>query len=180
MKSNTAIVLLLLSVGLWYTFTSNQYQDVKKLNTLANEYQNVLENISAVIDFRERLLVTYETFPQAEIDRVNKVLPDNVDTVRLALDLDGMASRHGIAIKNIQATTGSNVDPNLIVLPENESVYGRATISFGFISNYQNFMSLLADIERNLRIMDVKNITFQSADSGLYDYQVAVETYWLK
>ena len=91
MKSNTAIVLLLLSVGLFYTFTNSQYQDVKKLHTLANEYQSVLENVSAIIELRERLLVTYETFPQADIERINKVLPDNVDTVRLALDLDAIA-----------------------------------------------------------------------------------------
>ena len=180
MKSNTAIVLLLLSVGLFYTFTNAQYQDVKKLHTLANEYQNVLENVSAIIEFRERLLVTYEAFPRSEIERVNKVLPDNIDTVRLALDLDSMASRYGIAIQSIQTTVGASTDQSLIVLPENATVYDRATVSFGFISNYQNFTRLLADIEKNLRIMDIKSIAFQVGESGLYDYKVAVETYWLK
>jgi len=180
MKSNTAIVLLLLSVGLFYTFTNAQYQDVKKLHTLANEYQNVLENISAIIELREQLLVKYNNLSQAEIGRINKVLPDNVDTVRLALDLDGMASSYGIAIKNIQTSPGSGTDPNLIVLQDSAKVYDSSTLSFSFISNYTNFLNLLSDIETNLRIMDVKSITFLATDSGLYDYNVSVETYWLK
>lgn len=180
MKNTTAIILLLLSVGLFYTFTNVQYQEVKGLYTLASEYQNVLRNTSAIVELRDRLLVTYETFPKAEIDRINKVLPDNINTVRLALDLDSMASRYGLSIKNIQATTGASGDANFIVLPEQASAYEKATVSFGFISNYENFMLLLADLERNLRIMDIRSISFQTSESGLYDYRVSVETYWLK
>ena len=34
MSNNTAIVFILLSVGLYYTFTSVQYAEVKELRTL--------------------------------------------------------------------------------------------------------------------------------------------------
>ena len=180
MKNNTAIILLLLSVGLFYTFTNAQYREVKELRTLANKYRDVLQDVSAIVELRDRLLITYKALPKAEIDRMNKVLPDNVDTVRLALDLDSLASRYGISIKNIQATTDASENANLIVLPEEAGVYDKATVSFGFISNYENFMRLLADLEKNLRIMDVRSILFESSESGLYDFQVSTETYWLK
>ncbi|MDO8590034.1 MAG: hypothetical protein Q7R69_02075 [bacterium] len=180
MKHNTAIVLLLLSVGIFYTFTNAQYQDVKKMYALSNEYQNVLQNVSAITELRDRLLVTYETFPKTEIERINKSLPDNIDTVRLALDLDGMAARYGISIKDIQAVTGTSEDATLIVLPGNENVYEKVTVSFGFIATYANFTRLLADIERSLRIMDIKSISFRVGESNLYDYKIVAETYWLK
>ena len=179
MKNNVAIVLLLLSVGLFYTFTNAQYQDVKKLNTLANEYQNVLQNASLIIELRDSLLVTQKTFPETEIERINKVLPDNIDTVRLALDLDSMASRYGISIKSVQVTTGVNENAYIIVLPEYAGAYEKAEVSFSLVSNYENFMRLLADVEKSLRIMDVKSISFSTSESGLYDYQISVETYWL-
>jgi len=180
MKNNTAIILLLLSIGLFYTFTSIQYQDAKDLHNLANEYQSVLQNVSAIGELRDRLLITYEKLPRAEIDRLNKILPDNIDTVRLALDLDGMASRYSISIKNIQATSGANEATGIVVLPEYASAYERVTISFGFVSSYENFMLLLADLEKNLRIMDIRSISFKATDTGFYDYQVSVDTYWLK
>ncbi len=180
MKNNSAIVLLLLSVGLFYAFTNTQYQNVRKLYTLSGEYQNVLQNASRIMELKDQLLVKYEALPVAEIERINKVLPDSVDTVRLALDLDGMASRYGIAIKNIQTVTDADKDTNLIVLPEVAGAYEKATISFGFVSNYENFMRLLADIEKSLRIIDVRSISFQTGESSLYDYQISIDTYWLK
>ena len=169
-----------MSVGLFYTFTNIQYQEVKKLQTLANEYQNVLRNASAIVELRDRLLVTYNTLPKGEIERLNKVLPDHIDTVRLALDLDSIASRYGISIKSVQTSTGANAGSDLIVLPENPVPYEKATLSFSFISNYDNFMSLLGDLEKSLRLMDIKSISFQTSESGLYAYEIAVETYWLK
>mgnify|MGYP001588611881 FL=1 len=129
---------------------------------------------------RDSLLITYESIPAEEIDRINKALPDNIDTVRLAFDLDGMAARYGISIKNIQAVVGSSGALNVVVLPEFEGVYERATVSFTFVSTYANFMRLLADLETNLRVMDITSIFLQANDTGLYEYQVSVETYWLK
>jgi len=180
MKNNTAIILLLLSVGLFYTFTNGQYQNVKELQTLANEYQNVLKNVSAIVSLRDNLLVTYSALPKTEIERMSKVLPDNIDTVRLALDLDSMASRYGISIKSIQTAIGASSNSSLIVLPEYATSYDTATVSLSFVSNYENFKLFLRDIEKSLRIMDIKSISFQVSDSGFYEYQVSVETYWLK
>lgn len=180
MKSNTAIILLLLSVGLFYTFTNAQYRDVRKLHTLANEYQNVLQRVSAIVELRDTLLSDYGTIPKTEIDRLNKVLPDDIDNVQLALDLDSMAARYGISIKSIQVATEASGGTDLIVLPEYADPYDKAAVTFSFVSNYENFLRLLADIEKSLRIMNVKSISFATSDSGLYDYQISVETYWLK
>lgn len=180
MKNNSTIVLLLLSVGLFYTFTNAQYQDVKKLNILVSDYQNVLQNVAAIAELRDVLLSDYGTVPKMEIDRLNKVLPNNIDNVRLALDLDSMAARYGVSIKNIKTTTEAGGNAGLIILPEYASPYEKVTVSFSFVASYEDFMGLLVDIEKNLRIMDINAISFQATESGLYDYLVSADTYWLK
>lgn len=180
MKNNTAIILLLLSVGLFYTFTNPQYRDVRELGALASQYRNVLENVSAITELRDRLVGSYGTFPREEITRINKVLPDDIDTVRLAFDLDVLASRYGVSIKDVHTSIAGNENAEMIVLPEFAGPYDVATVSFSFVSNYNNFMLLLSDIERSLRIMDIKTIAFQTNESGLYEYKVTVDTYWLK
>ena len=180
MKNNSPVILILLSIGLFYTFTSHQYQEVKRLNALASEYQGVLRSISDIVELRDNLLLDYSTISKDEIDRLNKVLPDSIDNVRLALDLDTMASRYGISIKNVQASTKGNTGSSTIVLPENEKSYEKATVSFSFVSNYENFIRFLTDIEKSLRIMDVTLVSFQVGESDFYEYQISVDTYWLK
>lgn len=181
MKDNVAIILILLAVGLFYTFTNSEFQDVKELQALANEYEDVLDNASEIIELRDSLLTTYATVPKSEIERLNKVLPDNVDTVKMALDLDGMASKYGISIKSIKTSTDPTVvDPSLMVLPEYAKPYEKALVSFSFVSTYENFKNMLIDIEKSLRIMDVKSVSFQAKESNLYEYQISVDTYWLK
>ncbi|MEK7461487.1 MAG: type 4a pilus biogenesis protein PilO [Patescibacteria group bacterium] len=180
MKNNTAIVLLILSIGLFYTFTNGQYQEVKMLHALSSEYKNVLQNVAAIVELRDRLHAAYETLPVEEIERINKVLPDNIDTVRLAMDLDSMASRYSISLDSIKVEEEIAEGADLVVLPEQTKVYKKALVSLEFVSSYANFIRLLPDIEKSLRIMDIKSVSFKANESGLYEYKVAVETYWLK
>lgn len=180
MTRPTSLVLLLLSIGLFYTFTSPQYQKMKAQKAVAGEYNNVIDNVEKIAETRDKLLLSYESIPKAQIDRIAKVLPNNIDTVRLAVDLDSIASRYGISIKNVQVENNVNDGVNLLVLPEYGVPYEKVTISFTFISNYDSFMKFLGDLERSLRIMDVKSTSFRATESGLYEYRLAVTTYWLK
>jgi len=182
MKNLTSIVLILIAVGLFYTFTSPQYEEVKVLGLEANEYQNVLRNASAISNTMSSLFERYEQFPREEIDRLEKALPDNVDAVRLALDLDGMASNYGIAIKNIKVEVSATEEEGVIYPASiyGGDAYGEVNVSFSFVSNYQNFRRFLADMESSLRIIDVRSVSFQPTESGLYEHSVSVTTYWIK
>lgn len=179
MKSNS-LILILIALGLFYTFTRPQYAEVKSLAATSDEYRDVLENIERITEIRDKLLVNYEAIPKSEIDRLSKVLPDNIDSVRLALDLDTIASRYGVSLKNVKVKTGEGDSASLPVLSRYGLPYDKATVSFSFVSNHQNFMRMLADLEKSLRIMDIKSVSFESEDSGLYEHEMTVETYWLR
>ncbi len=180
MKNTTAIFLLILTLGLFYVLTRPTYWQVKELRAVAGEYQNVLENLSQIGETRDRLLLDYEEIPKAEVERLKKVLPDNIDTVRLALELDTIASRYGIAIKNIRVDTVATQNASTIILPEYAKPYEKATVVFTLVSNYANFRKFLEDLEKSLRIMDVRAIEFQVGEAGFYEHKLSVETYWLK
>jgi hypothetical protein len=179
MKNPSNIVIALLAIALFYVFTSPEFQKVKALQASAGEYKEVIGNVSKIADSRDALLVNYEAIPLSERDRLSKVLPDNVDTVRLALDLDTIARRYNIAIKNVQVEK-SDSNSALAVLPDQSQAYDRVTVTFGFISTYENFSKFIADLEKSLRIMDVKSVSFHVAEGGFYEHQMKVETYWLK
>ena len=170
------IILLIIAVGLFYSFTSKEYQEVKGLQENANKYQEVLQNISKVVELKNDLLQTYSSFPEEEVERITKMLPDDVDTVKLALDLDGLAAKYGVTIRNIQTAIAPERADSVL----SNDIYGRAAVTFSFISNYDNFLKVLTDLERNLRVMDIKLLSFDATETGLYEYQFVVDTYWLK
>lgn len=179
MKNKSAITLLILSVGLFYTFTNVEYDKVKDLHVLASQYQDVLANVSDIIRLRDSLLLTYEEFPEADKARIEKVLPDNIDTVRLALELDSIASASGVTIKDVSIE--NEIKNGLqAVLPEASPAYQKETVSLSFVSSYSNLKRILSDMEKNLRIMEIKSLSFDAQDSGLYEHDITIETYWLK
>jgi Tfp pilus assembly protein PilO len=180
MKNTTAIFLLVLALGLFYTFTNPMYKSLQQIAATAEGYRSALNDIEEINESRDRLLVNYNSISRAEIERLGKVLPSNVDTVRLALDLDNIAGRYGITIQDVAIDTQSAQKASQITLPDHSLPYEKAPVSISFVSNYQNFKRFLQDLEKSLRIMDVREVGFQSTEAGLYEHTILIDTYWVK
>jgi Tfp pilus assembly protein PilO len=184
MKNSTAFTLLLISVGLFYTFTMPQWAKIGGLQAQADTYKSVLANVSELEAKRDQLLVQYKNIPPAQIAELEKILPDNVDTVTLALNLDSIASHYGISLKKVETTTqppGSQ-SGNAVVLASDtsSSPYQTVYVNFEFISTYDNFRKFIGDLEKSLRIVDIQSVSFKVGTNNLYDYTVSVQTYWTK
>ncbi len=180
MKNTKAIFLLALSIGLFYTFTNPMYKGVQELSAQASGYREVLNNLSDLVESRDRLAVNYSSISKAEIDRLSKALPENVDTVRIALDLDTIAARYGVTLSDVAIDDKSNDTATQITLPDSTLPYEKTPVSISFVSNYQNFKRFLQDLEKSLRIMDVRSVSFKAADAGLYEHTIVIDTYWVK
>ncbi|MDB5266953.1 MAG: hypothetical protein JWN89_768 [Parcubacteria group bacterium] len=181
MKNSTAIVLILIAGGLFYTFINPQYTKVKGLRDEANKYDEILSNVSTLTETRDSLLMKYRSMPKVELERLSKVLPDNVDTVKLAMDFDTIAAKYGISIKSIQTGEVKNDTGSNIVQPTAGKPYETVGVTFSFVSSYENFRKFMHDIEQSLRLIDVKSVSFETrGDGGLYEYKVSIQTYWLK
>ncbi len=179
MNKTAATILILVSIGIFYTYISPQYGAAQELSARVAEYRDVVDNVARIADARANLTTVYESIPAAEKERIAKALPSSIDAVGFALDLDTIAAKYGISVKSVQVDTAA--DPNApAALPQGTRPYEKAKVSFSIISTYANFTKFLADLERSLRIVEVKSINFKATDTGLYEHQVVVETYWLK
>ncbi len=180
MKGSTAFILILISAGLLYVFILPQYNKIGALKDSQTQYQNILENVSALEAKRDELLVKYQNIPKQRIDDLSKVLPDNVDTVSLAMNLDSIASKYGISLKSIQTVKENVNNSSTIVVGASTKTYDSISFVFSFVSTYPNFRKFMSDIERSLRITDIQAVSFQSTLNGFYEYQITIKTYWLK
>ena len=180
-KNATAIILIVLAIGIYFTFTSGKIAELKTIQALNGEYQTAIDNSVHLIKVRDEVLTAYNTLSNEDKERLNKIVPDNVDNVRLIIDVkDDIAARHGLFLKNIK-TSSPALQPQAGSAKNNPMAkYGVVTLSFSVTSPYDRFVAFLKDLEASLRIMDVSKLTIATNDSGTYDFSVELKTYWLR
>jgi Tfp pilus assembly protein PilO len=199
MKSLTPLILILLSVGIFFFLIDPQYKKVQALQAEVAENNRTLEIAKKLREKREELREKFNRISQEEKAELEKLLPDTVDNVRLIIDINNVAEQFGIVIRNININTndGAESDSGSVrsqgssfegVIEENAIKYvdtskiGVITFSFSVSAKYEVFLEFLKQLEESLRIVDIRNIEISrgSSEGTIYDYQVTMDTYWLK
>ncbi|HEU0080687.1 MAG TPA: type 4a pilus biogenesis protein PilO [Candidatus Paceibacterota bacterium] len=177
MSNIVSIILILASIGLFFGYVDPAYSKAKLLAEKKAQYDNALNNSASLQAEREKLLKKYNAISEADRANLAKLLPDNIDNIRLVIDIDEMAKSHGMRIRNFKTDVTEKKD----TIGKSDSAYGTLTMSFTTTATYATFLAFMGDLERSLRIIDVTGIQFSASDqSQLYDYTVTVKTYWLK
>ncbi len=200
MKSLTSIILIIVSIGVFFFFVDPQYKKIKQLNAEIEQNQKIITIANKLQSKKEELNDKFNQISQAEKAEIEKLLPDTVDNVRLIIDINNIAEQFGIVIRNISITskedssageskkTLSSQKSNFEgVLEENSLKYvdtskiGVISFSFSVSAKYEVFIEFLKQLEESLRLVDIRNIEItRGSESVFYDYRVTFDTYWLK
>jgi Tfp pilus assembly protein PilO len=186
-RNITALILIVLAIGVYFTYTSGQIAVLKSIQAENSQYLSAIDNAKKLINLRDSVLNQYNAISDGDKARLNKLVPDNIDNVRLIIDISGIAARHGLTAAGIKTSADTNISaastpsqsaPNQIV--SGAGGLSTVTVTFNVTTTYTNFITFLQDLERSLRILDVTSITLSASDTGTYTYGVTLNTYWLK
>jgi Tfp pilus assembly protein PilO len=177
-------------------FASPTYQAISDLKVKVSSYNEALDNSKALEIERDKLSKKYSTISPNDLEKLEKLLPENVDNIRLILEIEKLSSPYGMSLKDVKYDTINTNAPksgtNVIkggVSPVSKSDYGTWNLAFSTSGTYDNFISFMKDLESNLRIVDIISIEFSASDSGnakstnitpVYKYDFKIKTYWLK
>ena len=194
MKYIVPTILLILSIGLFVSFTNPAYQQVKALRAQSAQYDTALTNATKLQEERDALNNKYRALSLDELDRLSKLLPDNADNIRLIIDIQQMAQNYGMTLSTIKfdanqgapaagaagSTVLSSASASDVVAASQD--YGTFDFTFSTTTTYERFTSLLKDIESNLRLTDIESVDFAAGDpvKGTTTFTVKLRTYWLK
>lgn len=189
-KNITPIILLILAIGIYFTFTKNKFDDIKTQQVLNSSYQEALNNSEKLIKLREKVTRDYNDISAENRKNLEKMLPNYIDNVRLIIDVNGVGARHGLFLKNIKTDASSQVasvpnaanNTNSLIANTKTATdgYETVTLSFSVTTDYQTFIDLLKDLEASMRIIDISKITLTAGDTKNYEYGVELKTYWIK
>lgn len=190
MKTVISVLGLAAAAGIFFGYTQPTYDASGTAKGDISQYDAALTKSAELQELKQTLLARYNTFSPADLDRLQKLLPDHVDNVRLILDLDNLAGRHGMAIQNVAISapqTESTSQTAASSINSSKQRYDSLTLKFATIATYDDFLSFLQDLERSLRIVDLVSLRLSQVSGGdaknplpTYSYDITIRTYWLK
>lgn len=209
MKPIIAIVGVVLAGGMFFWYTKPAYDSVQELRANITQYDAALDKAAELQKLKQTLLSRFNTFDLVDLDRLQKLLPDHVDNVRLILDLDNLAGRHGLALQNVDVSSSQKQTAKsqtaLGTIGTSNQKYDSLTLTFGTTATYTEFVQFISDLESSLRIVDLVSLSIASGASAgssaanptnpfpqgmkipaakptepLYTYNITLRTYWLK
>jgi Tfp pilus assembly protein PilO len=180
MRTILSIIMVIAAVLGIVLYAVPTYQSAQALQAEEKDLDTALTNARKLQSARDELIQKFNSFSSRDIERIETMIPDNIDNVKLIIELDALASVHGLAIQNI------DVVEKELSLEEQQMQqsqdYAYVDLNVGLTGPYERFVSFIEDVEKSLRLIDVQAITFQSDDEGRdnYKYDMTVRTYWLK
>lgn len=175
----TPLLFIVVSGVLFWGFIDPTYARIQDLREEESSYSQALTRSRELLNVRDQLISRFNAFPQASLGRLEKLVPDHVDNVRLILDLDAIALQYGIRVRNVSiASDTSRIERG--ALGGSDTPYESVVLSFTVSGTYDTFRQFLSDLERSLRLVDVVGLSFTTNEAGIYNYTVSIKTYWLK
>lgn len=194
MNNLTGTILVLASLGIFFGYINPTYggvtgstklsdKSIKELQVDKGEYTDALSKATEIEEARKGLLRIYNDIPSEDLDKLLKLLPDHIDSVRLIIDINNVGSKYGMTLQNITLadSSGPNEKSSSSSIGPKESKYSSVVLRFAVSGSYDNFRSFISDLERSLRLIDIDTISFSTkGEADIYDFNVTVSTYRLE
>ena len=202
-KSIISIILIAAAIAFFVFFTKPKWAelkvnrvDVEKLNTAQEKAKELKNRIKSLEDIRKNITAT-------DSEKIKKMIPDNVENVKLIIDFDkmlqtlvednktfpiykanGVNDISQISTENPKISQSGNIVDSSI----DASQLGVADFSFTVSLTYSDFIDFLKRIEMSTRIFDIESISFSAPSSVgmknpeeiIYTFNIVLKTYWLK
>ena len=173
------IILIVAAIGLFVVYTNPTYQATKALSAKVDAYNNALDKSKELRSVRDSLLSKRNTFSSDDVQKLQELLPDNVDNIRLVIDINNIASRHGLTLGGINIGDIAEKSKNQLSVANTGGLIGNVDIAFTVTTSYDNMLSFLTDLEHSLRLIDVQKISFAAGANDTSTYSFGIRTYRL-
>lgn len=175
------IILVSISIGLFVLWTNPTYQAAKEVLVEVKAYNEALNKSQELRRTRDEKVAAFNTFTAEDKERLVSILPDNVDNIHLIIDINTIATRHGLSLKNVSLgeISDSATSRNALAVGASGSPIGSVELGFGITASYNEMLAFMHDLEHSLRVMDIEKMDFNAGVGNETDYSFTIRTYWL-
>jgi hypothetical protein len=188
-----ALVLLVAAFIGFFDFVQPTYGDVQDLRGKAVADQGLLKSLGDIVKQAQALISSYND-QSSGTAAIGLALPAGPDMAGALTQIGGIAQADSLSIMSIAVSTpalqvsksaGTNASSTQAAQPA-----GNFSLKITATGNYGGFKNFLADLETNLRLFDVQNVSLQpvagagaggkgkSVSVDYFTYNIVVQTYY--
>ncbi|MBI4692099.1 MAG: type 4a pilus biogenesis protein PilO [Candidatus Terrybacteria bacterium] len=178
-KAIISIIFLATAVILFFVWSQPLFHEVKDLMSQSSSFDEALSTSRQIQEKREGLLSQYNAISQESLNRLNKLLPSQPDSIKFILEIEKIAQQNGLIIKDIDLREAAGSEQKTSSEAK-EKLFDSIPVAMKMVGSYKSFYSFLRDIERNLRLMDINALSFIVAETDFYEFNIEGLVYWEK
>ena len=99
MKNIISIIIAIAAIASFVLVVQPQYKEIQELQKKSGELEQVLANARKLQSLRDDLLEKRNSLNQSDLVRLEKMIPDNVDNVKLIVELQNVANQYNLQIE---------------------------------------------------------------------------------
>lgn len=189
MRNFFSILFLAGAVAIFFFYTSPSYDTMQTYSAQSVQYNAALDKATQLQEIKQSLLSRYNSFDPNALARLSTMLPDQVDNIRLILDLDNLAGKYGMSLQNVDISSPDTQSGSVVSsIASASQSYDSLTIQFSTHGTYGQFTQFLSALQSSLRLVDVVSLSVAPGGTSLpgsqgepiYAYTMTVQTYWLR
>ena len=186
------LVALMFLVGAFvgfFEFVQPAYSQVETLRGEESANQGILTSLTALVKQAQDLLASYNQQSQ-NAQGLGAALPAGEDVAGALAQIEGIASQNNLNLSTVAVSTPTLQVPKIqngsstaaLVKP-----VGTVSFKLAVAGSYENFKKFIADLETNIRLFDVENVTVapfsntaggKSASLDYFTYNLIVQAYY--
>lgn len=175
-----SIFIFIIGIALVFVFVLPDWNQFGVLKNNKAEKQRQLEEKRLLAARIGELSEKYES-AKDDLAKLSLVLPGDSQLPELIVQFENMAKTNSLSIADIDFSEIAGQAPTGQALTGQAGNLKTVKTKLSLEGTYGNLKRLLDDIESNVRLMDVSEITFSSIDieSGVIKFSLDIKSYYL-
>lgn len=193
-----SIISFLISIGLFFLVVMPIWSSIETLKEEISQKNEKLSQLDKLLVKTEELKEEYQA-AQEELEKIFLALPEKEELPRLLVEFRTLASANGMLLESVGFSQAEEKEK---VSKKSAGTKGKTEQSkrFPFFPSlgvklqltgpYEAFKGYLGAIEKNVRLIDVRSISFSAGgteekgglllSSGIFDFNLEMDVYYNK
>ena len=111
-----SLIFVAAAVVLFLNWTQPVIVDIKNLISQENILNSTLSELKELQELRNDIMEEYNSISESDLEYLNKFLPSESNSIELVIEIDNIAKRNGLLLKNIDVKNPEKKE-NISIIP---------------------------------------------------------------